>query len=56
MSNELQHELDAELSQLIREYEDRGLPAADIRDALLWHSELASTRVEPDEPVALTDD
>lgn len=42
--SDLKQQLDAELSQLVREYEDRGLSPDEIGDSLDWHSELALTR------------
>lgn len=44
----LKQELDEELSQLIREYEDRGLTSDDIADSLEWHVELAESRSQQD--------
>lgn len=44
MATDAKQDLDAELSRLIREYEDRGLDPAEIGDSLLWHSELARSR------------
>ena len=45
MSNdELEQELNAELSRLMREYEDRGLDMDSIYEALSWHSTLAESR------------
>lgn len=40
----LKQQLDNELSQLIREYEERGLSADEIGDSLSWHLELAESR------------
>lgn len=42
--SDLKQQLDAELSRLVREYEDRGLDPDEIGDSLDWHSELAITR------------
>lgn len=42
--DDLQQELNAELSQLIREYEQRGLDPDEIGEALSWHSTLAASR------------
>lgn len=49
MSNqeELKHELNEELSQLVRSYEDDGLPPTEISDSLSLYSELAETRRNP---------
>lgn len=47
MTDELKQELDAELSRLVREYDDRGLEPNEIGDSLHWHSQLASVRSEP---------
>jgi hypothetical protein len=47
MSDDLKQELNAELSRLIREYDERGLDPDDIGEAMLWHSELATVRSEP---------
>lgn len=44
MSSDLKQELDRDLSELIREYEKRGLASADISDSMIWHSELARSR------------
>lgn len=41
---DLKQQLDADLSRLIREYEDRGLSPDTIGDSLDWHSELARSR------------
>lgn len=56
MTNDLKQQLDAELSRLIREYDDRGLSSEEIEDSLQWHSELASARSQSNETVALQSD
>lgn len=55
MSDELKQELDAHLSELIRQYEDRGLSPNEIGDSLRWHGELAESR-EQSEPAVLSAD
>ena len=55
MSN-LKQQLDAELSQLLREYEDRGLSPDKIGDSLEWHYELAQSRSTQDRVSQSADD
>lgn len=47
MSTDLKNELNSQLSTLIREYQESGLEPEEISESLLWHSELARTRIEP---------
>lgn len=49
MSSDLKQELDRDLSELIREYEKRGLASDDISDSMFWHSELARSRCRDSE-------
>lgn len=42
----MKQELDAELSQLVRQYEERGLDPASIGDSLQWHATLATSRAD----------
>jgi len=55
MSN-LKQQLDAELSRLVREYEERGLSPDQIGDSLDWHSELAQSRSTRDRVSQSADD
>lgn len=41
---ELQQQFDEDLSKLLHEYEDLGLPPNKITDSLSWHAELARSR------------
>lgn len=42
--SDLKQQLDAELSQIVRQYEDQGLSPDEIGDSLAWHLELAESR------------
>lgn len=44
--DDMKQELDARLSELIHEFEERGLSHDDISDSLFWHYELEESRSE----------
>jgi hypothetical protein len=41
---DMKQELDAELSQLVQQYEQQGMSPASIQDSLEWHVELVRSR------------
>lgn len=54
--SDLKQQLDAELSRLVREYEERGLAPDEIGDSLDWHSELALSRSQRERASQPADD
>jgi hypothetical protein len=54
--SDLKQQLDAELSQLVREYEERGLSPDEIGDSLAWHMDLAHSRSRDESVVLHADD
>lgn len=54
--SDLKQKLDAELSRLVREYQERGLSADEIGDSLDWHSELAQSRAYEERVSVSADD
>lgn len=54
--SDLKQQLDAELSQLVREYESRGLSPDEIGDSLAWHYELAQSRTQRERVSMQSDD
>lgn len=42
--DDLKQDLDEDLSQLVHDYQARGLSPGDIVDSLVWHGEVAMAR------------
>lgn len=43
-SDELKRDLNEDLSQLVRQYDSKGLAPSEIVDSILWHAEVAASR------------
>lgn len=47
--DELKQDLDEDLSQVVHEYQERGLSPSHILDSMLWHAEVTASRSEDEQ-------